>query len=99
MWLKELENDYARIEIVRSEPIVSYRESIIAKSSQVWLAKSTNKHNRLWGTAEPLSNEFVTGVEGGKINPKEEPKLLQRKLIDTYGFDNVEAKKLWWFGP
>jgi translation elongation factor EF-G len=35
-WLRELENDYARIEIIKSEPIVSYRETITDKSSQVW---------------------------------------------------------------
>ena len=46
-----------------------------------------------------MKDDFVNGVEGGKINPKEEPKLLIRKLIDVYGFDSTEAKKLWCFGP
>mmetsp|Transcript_3502 Transcript_3502/g.2071 ORF Transcript_3502/g.2071 Transcript_3502/m.2071 type:complete len:115 (+) Transcript_3502:1192-1536(+) len=52
--LKDLIEEYTRIEIIQSDPVVTYRETVSEPSRQVCLAKSPNKHNRLWCTAEPL---------------------------------------------
>ena len=46
--LKDLVEDYAKIEIVKSDPVVPYKETVTNKSSQICLAKSPNKHNRLY---------------------------------------------------
>jgi elongation factor 2 len=53
--LRDLEKIYAGVPIRRSDSIVSYKETVLKKSSQVCLAKSGNKHNRVYMTAEPLS--------------------------------------------
>jgi elongation factor 2 len=53
--LKELEKVHAQIEIIISEPVVTYKETVTELSSQVCLAKSQNRHNRIYATAEPLS--------------------------------------------
>merc|ERR1712196_56 len=52
--LKDLRDDYAQCDFVQTDPIVSYRETVGALSSQICLAKSPNKHNRLYIQAEPL---------------------------------------------
>ena len=61
--LRDLEKIYAGVHIRRSEPIVSYKETVLEKSSQVCLAKSGNKHNRVYMTAEPLSEEFCVDID------------------------------------
>merc|ERR1719511_268793 len=44
--LKDLEEDHACVPLKKSDPVVSYRESVSAESNQVCLSKSPNKHNR-----------------------------------------------------
>jgi elongation factor 2 len=46
--LNDLVNEYAKIEIKKSDPVVTYKETVSAESSQICLAKSPNKHNRLY---------------------------------------------------
>lgn len=62
--LKDLEDDHACIPIKKSDPVVSYRETVSEESDQMCLSKSPNKHNRykhfiklMWcssSTNEPL---------------------------------------------
>jgi elongation factor 2 len=44
--LKDLAEDHAGIEIKTSDPVVSFRETVIEESDRVCLSKSPNKHNR-----------------------------------------------------
>jgi elongation factor 2 len=63
--MNNLRNDYCKgIAFTVSEPVVPFRETVVSQSNQICLAKSPNKHNRLYVTAEPLSEELVT-MEGG----------------------------------
>merc|ERR1712225_133819 len=52
--LKDLREEYAQCDFVMSDPVVSYRETVTSESSQTCLAKSPNKHTRLYVTAEPI---------------------------------------------
>ena len=97
--LKDLVEDYAKIEIVQSEPVVPYKETVTNKSSQICMAKSPNKHNRLYVMAEPLAENLVNEIENGTIRPADELKITARALIDKYEWDQHDAKKLWVFGP
>ena len=78
--LKDLIEDYARIEVIKSDPVVSYKETVTAKSSQTCLSKSANHHNRLYVTAEPISDGLVLDIENNTIGPKMEPKEKNRLL-------------------
>lgn len=49
--LNDLQKEYANCEIIKSEPIVTYKETVSALSNQVCMSKSANKHNRLYVTA------------------------------------------------
>ena len=57
--INDLINEFAQIEIIQSDPVVSYRETVKSKSSQTALSKSQNNQNRLFCTAEPMTEELV----------------------------------------
>ena len=97
--LKDLVDDYAKIQITKSDPVVPYKETVITKSSQICMAKSPNKHNRLYVIAEPLNEDLVKDIEDGNIKPSDDNKFIARTLIDKYEWDQHDAKKLWVFGP
>ena len=53
--LKDLAEDFLKdIPLKFSQPVVSFAETVAGASEQVVCAKSTNKHNRVYMTAEPL---------------------------------------------
>merc|ERR1712190_3494 len=53
--LKDLAEDFMNgAPIVISDPVVSYRETVTCESSRTVMAKSPNKHNRIYVRAEPL---------------------------------------------
>jgi elongation factor 2 len=98
--LKDLQEEYCGgIELRTSDPVVSYRESVLASSSEVVLSKSPNKHNRLYMSAQPLSKGLAEAIDEGEINPRDDEKKLARALADDYGWDVSEARKIWTFGP
>lgn len=96
---RELEREHAQIPIESSEPVVSYMETVSATSSQVCLAKSANKHNRLYAVAEPLGEEFCKQVDEKTLSAKDDPKELSRKLVDDFSWDVNDSKRIWCFGP
>lgn len=79
--------------------MVSYRETVTKESSIICLSKSPNKHNRLFMKARPLDESLATDIENGEVSPSQEPKARARYLVDNYGWDVVEARKIWCFGP
>eukprot|EP01023_Acetabularia_acetabulum_P015654 TRINITY_DN1764_c0_g2_i2.p1 TRINITY_DN1764_c0_g2~~TRINITY_DN1764_c0_g2_i2.p1 ORF type:complete len:875 (-),score=217.31 TRINITY_DN1764_c0_g2_i2:416-2704(-) len=98
--LKDLQDDYmGGAEIIVSDPVVSYRETITAPASRVVMSKSPNKHNRLYLTAKPMDDELAKAIEEGEIAANEDPKERGKKLVDNYGWDKELTKKIWCFGP
>jgi elongation factor 2 len=97
--LHDLQTEFTNIEIIKTDPIVTYKETVSEKSSQVCLSKSPNKHNRLFSQAEPLGNELADAIEKGDIAPKDDPKLRGKKLEVEFGWNKNETSKIWCFGP
>lgn len=62
--LKDLEEDHACIPIKKSDPVVSYRETISEQSNQMCLSKSPNKHNRLFMMACPMPDGLAEDIDG-----------------------------------
>jgi elongation factor 2 len=89
------------IPIIVSDPVVEFRETVSAKSSQAVLAKTQNNHNRLYLTAEPLGEELVQAVENKRINPRIQQDSNERAqiLVKEFEWDANHAKKIWFFGP
>lgn len=98
--LKDLEEDHAQIPIIKSDPVVTYRETVSAKSSITSLAKSPNKHNRIFMEAEPIENDLVVEMEDDKVSPKlKDTKEQINYLAKDWSWNPEHAKKIWCFGP
>jgi len=98
--LKDLRDDYcAGIEIITSEPVVSYRETVSEISNITCLAKSPNGHNRLYMTCGPLPEGLPEAIDKGDITDKQDFKVRAKILSEKFAMDQTEARKIWAFGP
>jgi len=97
--LKDLEEDHAQIPLKKSDPVVSYRETVSEESNQMCLSKSPNKHNRLFMRAVPMPDGLAEDIDNGEVTPRDELKARARYLSDKYDYDVTEARKIWCFGP
>jgi elongation factor 2 len=97
--LKDLKEEYAQCEIIVADPVVSYRETVSEQSSQTCLAKSPNKHNRIYLVAEPIQEEIAKEIEDGKLGPKADPKERNKILKEKYDWDDNTTRKIWCYGP
>lgn len=97
--LKDLEEDYAKCPIKKGDPVVTYKETITEKSSQICMSKSPNKHNRLHVDGEPLDDDLSQKIEDGDVSDKQDVKERAKILQDEFEWDPNDAKKIWCFGP
>jgi len=97
--LKDLREEYAQCEFTVSDPVVSYRETVNDTSNQTCLAKSPNKHNRIYLVAEPMSDELCAAIEDGKAGPKAEAKERAKFLREKFEWKEDAARKIWCWGP
>jgi elongation factor 2 len=80
--LKDLIEEYAKCEIKKGDPVVTYKETVTDESSQMCLSKSPNKHNRLFMKARPLTDDLSDLIEAEKVGPKSDPKERGKILCD-----------------
>merc|ERR1719468_453635 len=97
--LKDLEEDHAQIPLKKSDPVVSYRETVSEESSIMCLSKSPNKHNRLFMRAVPMPDGLAEDIDDDEVSNKQDIKIRGRYLADKYEYDITEARKIWCFGP
>jgi elongation factor 2 len=98
--LHDLQEEYCPgMEIITSDPVVSYRETVSATSSIQCLGKSPNKHNRIYMTAEPFPKGLAEAIDEGKIEGRQDPKARGRVLAEEFEYDATDARKIWCFGP
>ncbi|KDO47267.1 hypothetical protein CISIN_1g003169mg [Citrus sinensis] len=75
--LKDLQDDFmGGAEIIKSDPVVSFRETVLEKSCRTVMSKSPNKHNRLYMEARPLEEGLAEAIDDGRIGPRDDPKYL-----------------------
>jgi elongation factor 2 len=97
--LNDLEKEFAQCEIIKSDPIVTFKETVSAFSNQTCMSKSPNKHNRVYAQAQPLHDELPDAIEKGTVSPKDDFKTRAKILSEEYDWDKDEALKIWAFGP
>jgi len=82
------------LEIVTTQPLINYRETIRAKAGPI-MSKSPNKHNKIFMRVEPLTDAILDMIRTGKIkedmDQKEMAKLLREKGWSTDEARNVAA--------
>jgi len=98
--LNELRDEYLGpdVEIEISDPVVSFCETVV-DVSETALAKSGNKHNRIFMRAQPLSEGLAEEIESGKVSSRDIPKERTSYLTKQFKWDKNEANKIVGFGP
>lgn len=96
--INDLKNEYAQIELITSNPIVSYNETVTIKGEQC-MSKSANKHNRLYVSAEPISGDLAVEIEAGRVTLTMDKKEFSNILTKDFNFDKNDVAKIWAFGP
>jgi len=81
------------LEIVTSQPIVIYRESIRKPAGPVE-GKSPNRHNRIQIMVEPLPQEIIDMIKRGDIGGYMDRHALARILRDK-GWEAEDARGVW----
>lgn len=88
-----IKND-KKLDIVISEPIVVYRESVLGAAGPVE-GKSPNKHNRFYIEVELLDEGIINALNNndlkeGRIKSKE----MAKEFIE-FGMDKEESRRVW----
>merc|ERR1712241_848808 len=85
-------------------PVVSFAETVSDRTGadgnypETCVAKSPNKHNRLYMYAEPMDLELCKLIEDDEIKANDDIKLRARRLANEFKWDVNEARKIWTFG-
>jgi len=97
--LNDLEKDYAQCEIIKDDPVVTYKETMTDESSEPCMTKSQNKHNRIHGSSLPLHEDLPLLIENGEISPTQDMKVRGKRLCEEFEWEKEDTTKIWCFGP
>lgn len=64
--------------------LVEYRETVLARSAAIALAKSPNKHNRIYVRAEPMPEKVVDAIEFDQVTARPDTRFRARSLVDRH---------------
>ena len=87
----------AGIDIVTSQPLINYRETV-QKSTEPIMAKSPNRHNKIFMSVEPLENNIADMIRNGKINELKDKKEITKTLREN-GWDSDRARNVMKIDP
>ena len=80
----------AGLEIITSPPIINYRETIRARAGPI-MARSPNRHNKIFMEVEPLEPDVIELIRNGTITENVEKKAVIKTLRD-HGWDPDQAR-------
>jgi len=82
----------AKVDIVTSQPLINYRETIRAGAGPI-MSKSPNRHNKIFMKVEPLDEKIAEMIRNGTLNEYKDKKEVAKILKDA-GWDGDEAKRV-----
>ncbi|MBA4718359.1 MAG: elongation factor EF-2 [Nitrosopumilus sp.] len=82
----------AKIEIITSEPLINYRETV-KDSCEPIMSKSPNRHNKIFMKVEPLEPEIANMLRTGEISDMKDKKFVADKLKEA-GWDTDTIKRI-----
>ncbi len=82
----------AKVEIVTSQPLINYRETIRGGAGPI-MSKSPNRHNKIFMKVEPLDEKIAEMIRNGTLNEYKDKKEVAKILKDA-GWDGDEAKRV-----
>ncbi|MBM3910418.1 MAG: elongation factor EF-2 [Thaumarchaeota archaeon] len=87
----------AGVQIITSQPLINYRETIRKRADAV-MAKSPNRHNKLFMAVEPLEPEIAEMIRNGQLSEMKDKKEVA-KILREKGWDPDMAKSVLKFDP
>jgi len=78
------------LDVIASRPVINYRETVLSKAGPV-MAKSPNRHNKVYVRIEPLPEEIVELIRTDKLNENMDKKEIA-KILRDYGWEAEEAR-------
>ena len=82
----------ARVDIVTSEPLINYRETVRGPCSPV-MSKSPNRHNKIFMRVEPLEPAIGDMLRSGQISEMKDKKEVS-DLLKGQGWDTDTIKRI-----
>ncbi|TRZ80436.1 MAG: elongation factor EF-2 [Nitrosopumilales archaeon] len=82
----------AKVEIVTSQPLINYRETIRGSAGPI-MSKSPNRHNKIFMKVEALDDKVAEMIRNGTLNEYKDKKEVA-KLLKEAGWDGDEAKRV-----
>ncbi len=82
----------AKIEIITSEPLINYRETVKGTCEPI-MSKSPNRHNKIFMKVEPLEPEIANMLRTGEISDMKDKKFVADKLKEA-GWDTDTIKRI-----
>jgi elongation factor 2 len=81
-----------KIEIITSEPLINYRETVTGSCDAV-MSKSPNRHNKLFMRVEPLEPNIAQMLRTGEISDLKDKKVVS-DLLKKEGWDTDTIKRV-----
>jgi len=78
------------LEIITSEPITNYREAIRAGFGPI-MARSPNRHNKIFIKTEPLAADIVELIRSGQLTEYTDKKTIV-KMLREHGWDSDSSR-------
>lgn len=94
--LSDLKEFYAKCEFNVEVPQVRYYEGFAGSIDKPKMRKSANKHNRVYMTCEPLSDDVVSNIPSLIAR---DPKEIAAKFREVLNMDDDWIKSIMFFGP
>lgn len=82
----------AGVQIVTSQPLINYRETI-QNESEVVMSKSPNRHNKIFMKVEPLEPEIADMIRAGQLSEMKDKKEMEQ-ILKSKGWDLDTAKRV-----
>ena len=72
--LDDLQNEYAKGELKKNDPIVNHKMTITQLVNEMCLSKAKNMHYRIFMQAEPLGDDMTNDIKKEVITSKQDNK-------------------------
>ncbi|MGI0046748.1 MAG: elongation factor EF-2 [Nitrosotalea sp.] len=82
----------AKVDIVTSQPLINYRETIRGSAGPI-MAKSPNRHNKIFLKVEPLDEKVAEMIRNGTLNEYKDKKEVA-EILKAAGWDKDDAKRV-----
>ena len=81
-----------KLEIITSEPLINYRETVKGTCEPI-MAKSPNRHNKIFMKVEPLEHAIGDLLRSGQIGEMKDKKMMA-ELLKKEGWDSDTIKRI-----